>query len=347
MDKGKKADVKIIYPPAGFGLLKDAKILQKILVSLGYRVDLCESFSAEARSHTVSSFFQILEKFNLLRLWKKLQKKLCNKPTAIYIYLENLSYQKLFHNAVHVLIPNQEWFNLTSVALLPQIHEVWCKSLLAKNIFSELGVKALYLGFLSGNSNTQSLASFPKVEFISRVGRSSFRGANILVPTWGAHPEWPCLNIVLHKSRRILPCPPNVKYIDEFVNPEDYQKFSSEFKFQIFATETEGFGHTIYEGVVSGATVLLTDAPPMNEVLDDHSVIFINAHYKTHKGLSPRFVVTKEGLEFSVKRALSLTDKECLLMAEHAKCVVSQMETAFITNLTRAMDDVMHQLDHK
>jgi len=341
----KQLAVKIIYPPAGFGLLKDAKILCAILLPLGYRVDLCECFSIEARSRSLDVIFQFLEKFKLLGLWKKIQKKCCGKPTVIYIYLENLSYQKLFHNAVHILIPNQEWFSASGITLLPYVHEVWCKSLLAKNIFSGLGCKTVYTGFLSGYPKDPSLRSHVKEEFISRVGKSSFRGANILVSTWAAHPEWPRLNIVLDNSRRIFPCPSNVNYINEFASAEDYQKFSSQFTFQIFATETEGFGHTIYEGLASGATILLTDAPPMNEVLDNHCVIFIDANYKTHKGLSPRFVVTKEGLEFAVNRALGLTPQERLVMSERAKRIVVRMEQLFIGNLTRAMDNLMRQLN--
>jgi hypothetical protein len=343
MSKMVRGDITIIYPSAGFGLPQDAKILEKALLSLGYRVTLCEFESSEFQPQFGfgASMLHALRKFNCLYLWKKIQKKIYSKPSDIYIYLENVIYQKLFHNAIHILVPNQEWFRITGIELLPHVERVWCKSFLAKNIFSELGAKTFYTGFVSNRVNTNTSLTFARKEFISRVGISALRGVNVLVGVWAEHPEWPCLNIVVHESRRIFPCPSNVKYVDEFATAEEYQQFSSEFQFQIFATETEGFGHAIYEGVSSGATVLLTDAAPMNEVLDNKSVIFIMAKYNGHKGLSPRFIVTKEGIELSVSRALLLTDAERTTMAANAMQVLTQMESMFISNLNNAMNTIV------
>lgn len=334
--------ITIIYPPAGFGLLKDAKILEASLSSMGYQVELCEfsttQYVTSSRAH--SFVLSLVRKFNLIFLWRFIQRKLWGRPKNVYVYLENIAFQKLFHNVLHVLIPNQEWFRTSDVSLLPVIDRVWCKTRLAKNIFDEFDVKVHYIGFSSNYDYSENSLPRSKREFLSRVGVSALRGVDEMLATWQCHPEWPPLYIVVHESRRRFPHPPNVFYIDEFETSEQYQQFASQFCFQIFATETEGFGHAIFEGLSSGAIVLVTNAAPMNELLDGDCAIFIDAVYKRHKGLSPCFTVTQVGLESAVNKVLEFTPSESnsLLSAAQVKCL--EMRRSFETDLNAAIIDL-------
>lgn len=330
----------VLYRPAGYGLVKDAELLQKSFSVLGFDAEICEISAANVKKSFPfqERILKFSEKFNLIFIWKKAQRLLCKRPTQIYFHLENIVYQKLFDNAIHILIPNQEWFRISGVALLPQIDRVLCKSFLAQQIFKELGSRTFYTGFISDIQQSKNISAPSKNEFISRVGISALRGVEELVSAWGAHPEWPALNIVVHESREVHPCPANVRYVKEFSSADEYQKFSSEFKYQIFATETEGFGHAIYEGIASGAIVLLTNAPPMNEVVDENCVVFINAKYKGHKGLSPKFTVTREGLEVAVNKAMNLSNEERASMVLNSRKKLDAMQSTFLINIKQALE---------
>lgn len=348
MESQKLGKITIIYPPAGFGLLKDAKILEGVLSSIGYQVEFCEFSTTQfvTSSRGYSFFLSVMRKFNLVFLWRFVQRKFFKRPKDVYIYLENIPYQKLFHNVLHVLIPNQEWFRTNDVPLLSMIDRVWCKTYLAKNIFEEFDTKVLYIGFATDYDF--SVNTLPRVrrEFLSRVGISALRGVDEMVTAWQKNPEWPPLHIVVHKSRRRLQPPPNVFYIDEFETPEKYLSFASQFCFQIFATETEGFGHAIFEGLSSGATVLVTNAAPMNEILDENCAIFIDAVYKRHKGLSPCFSVTQAGLESAIKKALELKSSELELFLNNSQIKCLKMRESFNVQLKNAIIDLEDCASH-
>jgi glycosyltransferase involved in cell wall biosynthesis len=333
------AKIVILYSSAGLGLAKDAKVLQDALLALDHKVELKSFLQTDiaSDSYIKNLVIRFLFKFNVLYFWRKLLGAVLFRPTTIYLHLENIHYKKLYRPAIHILIPNQEWFRVSGVSLLPHIHQVWCKTHLAYSIFNELGVSTRYIGFSLGKESLSVCPELSKPEFFSRIGRSAYRGAEKLVSVWSLHPEWPRLNLVIDASRRVYPCPGNVIYVDEFLFEADYHAFANTFRFHLYATETEGFGHSIYESMRSGAIVLLTDAPPMNEVVTDKSVVLIPAIYCGHKGLSPRFSVTQHGLEHSVSYALNLTEDDRSEIAAHAKILISRMDDEFRLRLSQLL----------
>ena len=333
------AKIVILYSSAGLGLAKDARVLQQALFGLNYKVEL-KSFSQTdiaSDSYLKNIIIRFLFKFNIMYFWRKLLSTFLRKPTTIFLHLENIHYKKLFRNAIHILIPNQEWFRVSGIALLPHMHQVWCKTHLAYSIFNELGVPTRYIGFSLGQEPLIAPPDLSTPEFFSRIGCSAYRGAEKLISIWSQHPEWPTLNLVIDASRRVYPCPANVIYVDEFLSVEGYHDYANSFLFHVYATETEGFGHSIYESMRAGAVVLLTDAPPMNEIVTEEGVLLIPAIYGGHKGLSPRFSVTQHGLEYSVARALSLSEYERNQISAHAKMFVSRMDNEFHVQLNQAL----------
>lgn len=330
--------IYICFSPAGFGLHKDAEILGNALVQYGYRVVLREQKLDENKKTMRGLLFRLCEKFNLLFFIKIVQRLIFSVSRSIYIHLENISYASLLHYGDHLLIPNQEWFRPTTIPLLPYLRAVWCKTHLAQAVFDELGVQTKYIGFCTSlRAAINSDCTEKKREFVSRVGISALRGINPLVFAWSRNPHWPALHIVAHPSRRVYPMPANIHYVDEFVTADDYRQFSNQFRFQIFATETEGFGHSIFEAVESGALVLVTDAPPMNEQLNSSLVINIPASYSGQKGLSPKFTVTQEGLDQAINYALGLDDGELLAYQERGRHLIQAMHSGFLSNVHLAL----------
>lgn len=336
----KKNDkVYICFSPAGFGLRKDAEILRDTLAHCGYAVAFREEALDKNRKTIIGFLLSFCEKFNLIYLIKIFQRLIFFTPKPTYIHLENISYPVLLRYGNHLLIPNQEWFRPATISWLPYLRAVWCKTHLAQGVFDELGVKTDYIGFCTSlMTEINSDHGERKSEFVSRVGISALRGVHALVLAWSSHPHWPMLHIVVHPSRRIYPAPANISYVDEFVTAHDYRQFANQFRFQIFATETEGFGHSIFEAVESGALVLVTDAPPMNEQLNASIVININACYSGQKGLSPRFSVTQDGLDQAINYALRLNDCEVLAYQERGRHLIQSMHSEFLNNLRLALN---------
>lgn len=337
--------IVILYSSAGYGLEKDANILRASFVRANYDVELKSVSQTDivADSYLEDLIVKVLFRFNVIYFWKKILGLIVKKSATIYLHLENIHYKELYRNARHVLIPNQEWFRISGISLLPCISQVWCKTHLAHSIFSELGVSAHYVGFSSGDIESNKCSVPLKNEFFSRIGRSAYRGADILVSIWMLHPEWPTLNLVIDPSRRPVSCPPNVNYVNEFETVEDYHAYANQFAFHIYATETEGFGHSIYEGMRAGALILLTDAPPMNEIAGADNVILIPSVYCGHKGLSPRFAITRDGLENSVNKVLGLSESARTNISLSAKNLVKKMDEDFQKKLHETLQHLVQE----
>ncbi len=335
--------ITIAHTADGHGLLKDAQILMHILAQQGHDVKRLQFdfYSPKRRSVFSKSLRVALFKFNLIFWVKQWQHFRKANPDCLTIHLENIAPDALLKGGKHVLIPNQEWFKTSSSNLLQYMDVVWCKSEIAKMIFTEFEVKTRLIKFVTSLSNDQHLRNAPKQNaFLSRIGNSALRGLEQLVACWGKHPEWPSLHIVIPKKRQIHPCPANVVYVDEFPDAKDYMSFAASFKFQIFTTQAEGFGHSIFEAINLGAVVLVTDAPPMNEWLGDRQAILIGARYNGQHRLSPLFLVTESQLISSVEAALALENDQISNYQDQGYRLLQEMAGDFSERLKAAIKDL-------
>lgn len=330
--------IKIVHSISGHGLNKDAQILREILEDFGCRVDV-DARNFQPKNNAIQRYWKTcLYKFNFIFFLKKWHAIRKCKNSPIFIHLENIRFDTLLEPGTHVLIPNQEWFKLSGIPLLRYLDVVWCKSILAQQVFSEYGVKTEIIGFSSQWADNNSRRHIEKkTAFVSRIGNSSLRGINELVNCWSKHPEWPELNIVVPASRRVFPSPINVIYVDEFDDAESYLNFSAQFQFQICASQTEGFGHSIFEAIDHGSVVLVTDGPPMNEWFSADNSILISSRYVGQHRLSPCFGVSEEGLNSAVQHALSLTEVEINLYRVNGFDLLLQVRKKFNIELKASL----------
>lgn len=332
---------KIYYCCAGLGLAKDAVILQNALHRLGYEAEVLNiPLSNESKFGRLEKLFvNLCRQFGLLFFFRKLQRLFWGNPKDVAIHLEKIFYWRLFSHQKHILIPNQEWFSSNLFPLLDYIDRVWVKTQFAKGIFKEFKSKVEYVGFSSGVGEPINRSQASRY-FFSRVGISKLRGAERLVEAWRLHPEWPCLKIVIDSSAQPADPPANVEYVAPFPKVDDYIAFATGAQFHVYATEMEGFGHSIVESMAWGSIVLVTDAPPMNEVANAECALLIPAHYSGQKCFSPRFLVSLEGLERVVERALSLSSGEISFLSNAARERPVQLQSNFHEHLGLAIKNL-------
>lgn len=328
----------IYYSRAGLGLAKDAKILEEALLLLGHKVIVNEVplLNKTFTGRFFETLVKILMHCGILFFYRKLQRLLLGKPDIVSIHLEKIFYWRLFSHRKQILIPNQEWFNPRYFPLLYCIDHVWTKTWFAKDIFSEFKSKVDRIGFCSNVDSHYRIEKSANY-FFSRVGLSRFRGADKLVEVWRLHPEWPILKLVIDVSCRPESPPQNVEYIDIFSSAEEYTACASSALFHIYATETEGFGHSIVEAMGYGSVVLVTDAPPMNEIANSECALLIGASYSGQKWFSPRFSVEVSALESAVECALQLSAEKIQQLTGNAQLRPTALKQDFYNNLAIAI----------
>lgn len=303
----------------GMGLVKDAQILQLTLARLGYDVRVEAVISEVSYSPLLRWLLDFSRKINFIAIYKKIGKLLHLRSSVYAIHLENIIYKKCFLNQNHILIPNQEWFEPRNQGLLTIMQAVWCKTHYAENIFRELGARVTYIGFASQINPTCLGLPKHKNYFFSRIGKSRHRGTELLVDVWRRHPEWPTLKMVIHKERFPSSYPANVECIESLGNDEDYHLLASSSLLHVCMTETEGFGHSIVEAMGYGCVLLVTDAPPMNEIASAECALMVPSAYSGQKSFSPRFAAIPAALEANVMRVLQMTDIDLGLLSTAAE----------------------------
>lgn len=331
----------IYFAKTGFGLRKDALILCDAITHYGHEATVVEMPSSEVRFGGVRGLFlKALKTFNVLFFYKAVQAVLLPKPTRIGIHLESIFYEKLFLAEQHILIPNQEWFEVSHIPLLTYMKAVWVKSLFAKEIFAQYKPPVEYISFCSIVAEFDATTVKRRDYFFSRTGMSRYRGAHNLINVWARHPEWPPLKIVIDPSVRPAVKPDNVEFLDIFPRHEDFVSFASGSLFHLYATETEGFGHSILEAMGYGALVMVTDAPPMNEIANNDCALMLAAEYSGQKSIAPRFAVQPSALEQAVEKALAMRDDEIVAITTAAQQRVLDFKQSFYRHLENAINSL-------
>lgn len=331
----------IYYSKTGFGLRKDALILCDAFKHFGHEADIVEMPASKVRFGGISGLFlKILKAFNVLFFYRSIQDILFRKKRSVGIHLESIFYEKLYRAEHHILIPNQEWFEVSHVALLPYLKAVWVKSIFAQEIFAQYKCPVKYIAFCSTVAEFDVAGVKERNYFFARTGMSWYRGAHNLINVWARHPEWPPLKLVIHPSVRPAVKPDNVEFLDIFPRNEDFVRFASQSLFHIYATEAEGFGHSILEAMGYGAVVLVTDAPPMNEIANESCGLMLQAEYAGQKSIAPRFSVVPSALESVVEKALAMNDESIATLTRAAQQRVLYFKQEFYANLDAAINNL-------
>lgn len=237
----------------------------------------------------------------------------------------------------HWLIVNPEWLRnewLTEVRK-PYFTKILCKTKDALHICEELTGKAHYIGFMTRDNYDKTVAR--ERRFLHVGGNGGHRNTQAVIDAWADYRYYdgnPDGNMKLTVvSRKFNDTIEDVTFIQRATD-EQLVELQNSHLFHLYPSAYEGFGHALHEGLMVGAVVLTTDAPPMNEFECPFLVPSTNTS-NYHQGIIHE--VSPMDIRTGVKKMLALSDEEIQRMGKEARAFAlrgnKEFETLFEKHL--------------
>lgn len=222
----------------GAGKQVDVAIIKEELETYGHHVNLCDY-------HIVNEI-----------------------PSAdINIFLAQFVPQWVKKATLNWFVPNPEFCEVKEKEL-KKFDLVICKTRQTEKIFAPLSREIFYLGFTSiDHFSSKKGKRFDHCLHVA--GKSRMKGTSGILRTWKAHPELPNLIVLQHSTMMPMPSLRNCRVVSERISDTDLIKLQNQSGIHLCPSKTEGFGHSIMEGMSVESVVVTIDAPPMNEFIQD------------------------------------------------------------------------------
>jgi hypothetical protein len=192
-------------------------------------------------------------------------------PDAIFdicLFLETFPRHLLDLSALNFIWPNPEWTPGDTVSLIRKYADrVFSKTREGQRIFEPLFPgKVSYTGFLATDKDYPSIVREKK--FLHIGGNSSLRGTQAIVDAFKWLHNGKSLKAQLTIVSKALQDRPEIEGITyhDWLSDDEIRRLQNSHQFHIYPSATEGFGHALREALSVNATILTTDAPPMNEL---------------------------------------------------------------------------------
>lgn len=236
----------------------------------------------------------------------------------------------------NVLMPHPEWFDVAWTPALRVIDRVFAKTRHAVPLFEALGCRTDFVGFTSFD---RLLRDVPReATFFHLGGRSGNKGSQAIMDLWASKPEWPMLTLIQRKPLRLpATMPANVRLVSDYLDDAELQALQNRNLFHLCPSETEGFGHHLVEGMSVGAILLVTDAPPMNEMVTPERGVLAGYSRTGTQQLATTYYVDPGKLEAAVERMLAFDASERRVLSERARAWWEDNDRAFGVRLSHAI----------
>lgn len=287
----------LVYWNTGTGINRDASLLEDLLRGEGYAV---RRVATRLRTDGHERRLKFLrQSFRFLR------------PFDVQFHLEQIHWEQFLFARRNFIIPNPEFTDPAVLPKIPRLTAIACKTRLAETLFRKVDPRVRFIGFTSEDRHANRVKKDFR-HFLHVAGKSTFKGTDALLQLWQEHPEWPQLTIVWspvdpygRPRKRLAPDLSNVRVLHERLSEERLRALQNACGIHVCPSVAEGFGHYIMEGLSTGAVVLTTDGPPMNEFVRNGHGFLIPARESGRLFMSPTFAVTPEGFAATVERVLA------------------------------------------
>ena len=255
------------------------------------------------------------------------------------IFLERIFPRWLGSARLNLLIPNQERFPRRHVPRLGKIDHVLCKSHHALEVFSEFHPSCKFIGFTSKDLYDPEV-SRKRNAILHLAGRSTLKGTETVLELWKKHPEWPTLTLLQHKDNAPAALPENIDLITDYLSDEDIIKLVNEHPIHLCPSLSEGWGHYIVEAMSCGATVITTDGPPMNELVQADRGILVAAPETEPRHLGTNYKVSPTDLETAIEKAISMSEEDLTSIQSEARTWMQQNHHDFETRFPEILSSL-------
>ena len=322
--------VHLIARDNGAGLSRDLEILQRVIAAAGFELTVSAIGAGGVRRFLTRT-----------RVRMRLASRARREGAAFGTFDVNLMDEHLRPEYAplarrNVLMPHPEWFDVAWTPALRVIDRVYAKTRHAVPLFEALGCRTDFVGFTSFDRLLRDVPREPT--FFHLGGRSGNKGSQAIMDLWSRKPSWPMLTLIQRKPLRLpASMPANVRLIDDYVDDTELQALQNRSLFHLCPSETEGFGHHLVEGMSVGAILLVTDAPPMNEMVTPERGVLAGYSHTGKQQLATTYYVDPLALETGVQRMLAFDAGTRRALSERARAWWEDNDRAFGARLSQAI----------
>jgi glycosyltransferase involved in cell wall biosynthesis len=295
MPRNSRRPIGLVYWDTGFGVARDVAIVDELVRRLGFS-------TRHVRTKIRSDVRERRLKF-VTQAWRLLL------PFQLQIHLEQIHREQFRFSPKNVFVPNPEFTDPKVLPVTPNLSVISCKTRHAFNLLMPHDERCEHIGFTSTDRRILGVRKdFGR--FLHVAGKSDYKGTDQVIEAWSRHPEWPELTIIWSSvctyggPRRSLAVPANVRVITRFLSEQDLVALQNECGVHICPSQTEGFGHYLNEALSTGAIVVTTDAPPMNEFISREWGYLVEATPENTQFMSTLYKVRTDALEVAIEAIL-------------------------------------------
>lgn len=303
-------EINLFSEMNGKGLEADQKVMEKVLTELGHHVHCRYLYEPVLdSSHVdVNIFFQVIP-----------------EPWLPYAS----------HNW---LIPNPEWYTQEK-ELLNKVDLILCRTKEVERIFDLLNLETYFLGFTSVDCYKPE---YPKnfSQLFHLCGQNRQKGTLPIVNLWQRNPTLPFLVMVeqIHLGQFFSNLD-NFYLVSQRVDEPTLRRLQNTSGIHLCPSETEGFGHYIMEAMSSGAIVVTTNAPPMNEFITDERCLVDFESFAPER-LGIKYYVSSDALEKTLHILASIPIDEKRRMGWNNRINFLKREAEFKENMRRLLLEI-------
>ena len=303
---------RIVYHATGLGLINDAMLLAAALRRLG--IDVMETPRRGCRVcrvlDRVTDSVRRGPVGGLFRRARGTPRRMAAEVVDVNFFLERAFPAFVPFARRNVLIPNPEWFEKRWIWHLGLVDAVFCKSNHAVGLFRQHTPAVERIGFTSRDRSGSTVRPCHPADarWLHVASAGLNKGTAAVLQAWQAHPHWPGITVLQSRRPALGRSGSNVNYRAERVDDEQLVHLMSGSSVHLCPSEAEGFGHSIVEAMSCAALVLTTDAPPMNELVQEDRGVLIPAAEAVPQRCGEHFRVSATALAASVERVLGMNN---------------------------------------
>jgi hypothetical protein len=230
------------------------------------------------------------------------------------------------------LIPNPEWWSEANDGTLSRYERILCKTRHAVPLFATRHHRAELLGWESEDHRVAGVAW--ERRFLHVAGGSIVKGTAAILDAW----RLGGIRYPLTIASPLTPDPhlDRVTVVAEHQADEAHARAQTAHAWHLQPSLVEGFGHVLHEALGVGATLVTTDALPMNEC---HAWARVSATVGPQQRLMWRAMPDPRAIRDAALRCCEMTDAEINAEGKLARDAFEAERIDFRARLARALQE--------